>query len=490
VSSVGLPVVAAVDLGASSGRVLAVDVAPDHLTATEVHRFANLPVEASGRLQWDVLALFRGMLEGLSAAGARHDVASIGIDSWAIDYALLDASGALLGNPMHYRDASTDGVAARVAAERGADAIFAATGVALLPFNTVYQLIATKHAPQRALARTLLLVPDLLAYWLTGECAVELTNASTTQLLDVTSRTWSPAMLDLAGLPSSVLPKLLEPGQVIGGVRASVAADLGIAASTPVVAVGSHDTASAVVATPMTGAESAYISSGTWSLVGVELEAPVISPGARQARFTNELGVDGTVRFLRNVMGLWPLQELVRGHRARGEAVSLDELLEAAANEPGLRSVVDADDEVFLPPGDMSARLRAWCERSGQPVPESLAQLARCILDSLAIAHARAVRAAEQLSGRAVRVVHMVGGGSRNALLCQLTADACGVPVVAGPVEASALGNALVQARAIGAIHGGLAELRDLVRSTQHMAHFEPRADQARWAAAEARLSS
>ncbi|MDQ7906613.1 rhamnulokinase family protein [Phytohabitans sp. ZYX-F-186] len=469
--------VAAVDLGAASGRVMLASVSPDGVALEEVRRFDNGPVRLLDTLHWDALRLYSEVLAGLRTAVARHpDLASVGIDSWAVDYGLLDRDGALLGNPVHYRDARTDGVMETVVAKLGAEWLYATTGLQLLPFNTLFQLAAAADTPAVAAAERMLLIPDLLSYWLTGVAGTEVTNASTTQLLDVRTREWSSELVSRAGLPARLLGDLRRPGDPAGVVR-----DLDV----PVTAVGSHDTASAVVAVPARGERFAYISCGTWSLVGVELPEPVLSEASRAANFTNEAGADGTVRYLRNVMGLWVLQESMRGW-GTGD---LGKLLAAAAEEPALGALVDVDDPVFLPPGDMPARIAAACAASGQPVPQSPAGFTRCIVDSLALAHRRAVRQACALSGRDVDAVHVVGGGARNALLCQLTADACGLPVVAGPVEATGLGNALVQARALGVLHGGLDDLRALLRRSQELRTYRPtRGAEAAWRAAEARV--
>lgn len=448
--------VAAVDLGASSGRVMVGRVGPDRLDLTEVGRFDNVPVTVGGTLHWDVLRLYRGVLDGLRAAGP---VASVGVDSWAIDYGLLDADGRLLGNPVHYRDRRTDGVRATVP--------YAVTGIQHLPFNTVYQLVAAAGSAQLAAAETLLLIPDLIAYWLTGAVGAELTNASTTGLLDARTHEWSADLMARLGIRRSLFPPLRRPGDRVGPVRAGA----GLADGLVVTAVGSHDTASAVAGVPAGSERFAYISCGTWSLVGVELDRPVLTAESAAANFSNEVGVDGTVRYLRNVMGLWLLQESMRTW-GTGD---LDGLLRAAADVPANRSVVDPDDPVFLPPGDMPARIADACRRLDQPVPSAPAETVRCVLDSLAAAYRRAVADARRLSGREVDVIHLVGGGARNALLCQLTADACGLPVEAGPVEAGALGNVLVQARALGAIDGDRTALRRLIRATQPIRRYEPR---------------
>ncbi|MFC9977416.1 rhamnulokinase family protein [Spirillospora sp. NPDC127200] len=470
-------VFAAVDLGASSGRVMTARVAPGVLDLAEVRRFPNRPVRAAGTLHWDVLGLYGNVLDGLRAAGP---VASIGVDSWAVDYGLLDGRGALLGNPVHYRDARTEGVHERVRAELGDDLLYGVSGLQFLPFNTIYQLAAETGLDRAA---ALLLVPDLLAYWLTGVVGAELTNASTTGLFDVRERTWSADLLGRLGLPAGLLPPLREPGARIGTLRPEVAAETGLPESTPVTAVASHDTASAVAAVPAADERFAYVSCGTWSLVGVELPAPVLSEAGRKANFTNEAGVDGTIRYLRNVMGLWLLQESLR---AWGNP-DLPELLARAAEAPAFRSVVDPDAPEFLPPGDMPSRIADHCRRTGQPVPADPPQVVRCIMDSLALGHRATLRRAMELSGREVEVVHLVGGGSRNALLCQLTADACGLPVLAGPVEATALGNVLVQARSFGLLKD-LAEMRALVAETQSLRRYEPRGDEAAWTEAASRV--
>ncbi len=463
--------VAAVDLGASSGRVMAGTAGPSRLTVEEVRRFPNGGVRAGPVLYWDILGLYRETLAGIREAG-RLD--GVGIDSWAVDYGLLDDRGALLGNPVHYRDRRTDGVPASVAAVVSARELYDVTGLQQLPFNTLYQLVS--EGDRLEAASTMLLVPDLLNYWLTGSIGAERTNASTTQLYDVRSRTWATALASKVGIPPRLLPPLRDPGTVVG-----TAAEL---AGLPVVAVGSHDTASAVVAVPASpGTNFAYISSGTWSLAGLELPAPELGDAALAANFTNEGGVDGTTRFLRNVMGLWVLSETLR----TWGTPDLPGLLAAAAASPALAAVVDIDAPAFLPPGDMPARLAEACRATGQRPPSDRAAAVRCIVDSLALAHRRAIREAARLTGRAVDVVHLVGGGARNELLCQSTADACGVPVLAGPVEAAALGNVLVQVRALGEDLPDLAAMRALVRETQEIRRYEP-SGRADWAAAEARL--
>ncbi|MFF3342734.1 rhamnulokinase [Streptomyces flavidovirens] len=483
---------AAIDLGASSGRVMVARVGPESLRLEEVHRFPNRPVRVGGTLHWDILALYRGVLDGLRAAGAAAGgrLAGIGIDSWAVDYGLLDADGALLGNPVHYRDTRTEGAPEKVAAVLPPEELYAATGLQHLPFNTVYQLVAAQGTPLLTAADRLLMVPDLISYWLTGHTGTEITNASTTQLVDPRTRDWSPVVAARLGLDLGLFPPLRSPGDPAGLLRPEVLAETGLTGPVPVTAVGSHDTASAVVGVPAAGDDFAYIATGTWSLAGLELDRPVLTEESRAANFTNELGVDGTVRYLRNIMGLWLLQECLRTWEAQGDPQDLPALLDDAARAAPLRSVVDAGDPAFLAPDDMPRRIADACARTGQPEPRTPAEITRCVLDSLALAHRRAVEDARALSGREVNAVHIVGGGAHNTLLCQLTAEAIGLPVVAGPAEAAALGNVLVQARAAGVISGGLDRLRALLRTTQTLRYYDPAGDRTAWDEAADRIAT
>lgn len=481
---------AAVDLGATSGRVIAGTVGPGTLELREAHRFPNTPVRLPTGLHWDVAALYQGILDGLreTARSGRVPV-SIGIDTWAVDYGLLDADGALLGQPYHYRDARTDGTAAEVHAVCGAEELYAVTGLQHLPFNTVFQLAAARRSASWPAARTLLLVPDLLVHWLTGTVGAEETNASTTGLFDAERGTWSDALISRLGLDRSLFPPLRWPGDPAGTLLPHVAAATGLPESTPVTTVASHDTASAVAAVPAEGEDAAYISCGTWSLAGLELDAPVRSAESRAANFTNERGVDGTVRYLRNIMGMWLLEECRREWEQQGDRTDLPSLLRQAADAEPFAALVDPDDPVFLAPGDMPARITDFLVRTGQRPPATRGGTVRCVLESLALAHRRTLRDAARLSGRDIRRVHMVGGGSRNELLCQWTADATGLPVTAGPAEATALGNILLQARTHGLV-GDLAGMRALVAKTQDVRHYKPRTGTARWDAEAARLGT
>ena len=462
--------VVAVDLGATSGRVIVGNVGSDTLETSTVARFANDPVRISDGLHWNILGLYGSVLDGLREA-LRDDVASIGVDSWAVDYGLI-ARSRLLGEPFHYRDERTTRGVEAVHASHPHEALFARNGLQFLPFNTLYQFAAEDRSVLR-LAEHALLIPDLIGYWLTGQARTERTNASTTGLLRADTGEWDADLAAALGIPQHLLTPLISPGETLGSLTAEVAASLG-APRTAVTAVGSHDTASAVVAVPMASGDAAYISCGTWGLVGVEVDRPVLTDAAREAKFTNEGGVDGRTRLLRNVMGLWILSETDRGWQREGQEIDLADLLAAAADVPGTVAVFDVDDARFLPPGDMPSRIAAWCEEHGAAAPQSRAEIARSIIESLAQAFADAAHEAGRIGGVDVRGIHIVGGGSLNELLCRRTADRAGVPVLAGPVEATALGNILVQARAAGLVSGSLEALRDLVARTHEPRRYEP----------------
>ncbi|WP_292776611.1 rhamnulokinase [Microbacterium sp. UBA6741] len=463
--------VAAVDLGATSGRVMIGRIGEGRLELELVSRFPNGPVERDDGLHWDFSALYEHVVAGLAEAVRREPaIESIGIDSWAVDYGLL-ADGALLAEPFHYRDSRTARGVAEVHDIVPFADLYARDGLQFLPFNTLYQYRVDERIADADVA---LLIPDLIAFLLTGVSAAERTNASTTGLLGVDDGEWDTDLASRIGIPSRILPPLIDPGAVIGSLRPDLAARIG--ADLPVIAVGSHDTASAVVAVPMTSPSAAYISCGTWGLVGLELTEPVLTDAAREANFTHELGVDGRYRFLHNVTGLWLLSESVRAWEGEdGASIDLAELLVAAAAVSDGVPLFDANDPSLSAPGDMPARIAALIQADGASVPTSRAAFARSIVESIAAAFAATVRTASALSGREVDVIHLVGGGSLNALLCQATADRSGLPVLAGPVEATALGNVLVQARALGAAAADLEGLRALVAATHPVRRFDPR---------------
>lgn len=468
--------VVAVDLGATSGRVILGRIEDGRLEMRHVARFANEPVRTRDGLHWNLLGLYQEILRGLAAAERESpgQIASIGIDSWAVDYGLLRA-GRLLGVPFHYRDERCNAGVAAVHATVSAEDIYARNGLQHLTFNTLFQL-ATEGELLR-LADRILLVPDLLAYWLTGAQLAERTNASTTGLLDPRTGEWDLELAGRLGVAEHLLPPLVSPGDRIGALSADVASLVG--SELQVVAVASHDTASAVAAVPANRPDFAYVSCGTWGLVGLELDAPVLSDAARESNFTNEGGLDGSIRFLRNVMGLWLLSESLRywepdlSDAQRSKWLS-DLLAEAATLEKEM-PVFDVNDPMFMPPGDIPGRIRQWCLARGERAPEGRVETVRSIIDSLAQAFSQAVWAASKLAGREVGVIHIVGGGSQNALLCQMTADRSRLPVLAGPTEATAMGNMLVQARALGWIGSEPGSIRVMAARSSDIIEYLPR---------------
>ena len=475
--------VAAIDLGATSGRVMLGVVARGRIELVPAHRFENRLETREGNLSWDLDALWAEIQQGLAAA---HDLAqlrglpglaSIGVDSWAVDHALIGPDGERHGEVIAYRDDRTDGVAERFARTVSAARQFALTGIAQQPFNTLYQFAADDRLAALPPGSTALLVPDAIGFLLTGERRTELTNASTTGMLAAGEASWAPELLAAAGVDESLFAPFIAPGEVLGAVRPELAARLGIG-EVPVIAVGSHDTASAVLAVPAAPSPGpvAFISSGTWSLIGLELPAPVTTEAAHEAGFTNEGGVDGTTRFLKNVSGMWLVSESIRQWEEDGERVDLDELLAAAAAAPGNRFRIDPTDPQFLTPGRMADRVREAAHPLGEDeAPRTPAELVRGLLESLAETYRDELQAACRLA----RVdlperLHVVGGGSRNALLNQLTADALGIEVVAGPMEATALGNVAIQSRTLGAVPHEHGAIRVLVRESVELTTFTP----------------
>ncbi len=468
-------VFAAIDIGASSGRVVAGRFRDGSVELDVVHRFPNGATEVDGHLHWDLSGLFEQVLVGLTALAEHYpDVVSLGIDTWAVDYGLIDGDGRLLAEPVAYRDSRTDAVVDDVHARVDPQRLYTVTGLQFLPFNTVYQLAAEQRGPLWSRATHAVLLPDLLAYWLTGRLATETTNASTTGLLDARTRTFSAELFETLDLPTSLFPPLVEAGTGLGLLRPEVSARTGLPTTTTVVAVGSHDTASAVVGVPATQPDFAYISCGTWSLVGLELDQPVLSEASRAANFTNEGGLDGLVRFLRNLGGLWLLQESLRTWREAGEPCDQAEVLAAAAALPAGGPVIDVDAANLITPGDMPSRIRAAGQAQGQPLADGPAAVVRCILDSLATAYAATITQAERIADQRVSAVHIVGGGSQNTLLCQLTADLSGRTVLAGPVEATALGNLAVQARTAGLLPADLDDLRLMLGRQLELTTYAP----------------
>ena len=479
----------AIDLGAESGRALLGRLQDGRVSLEEVHRFPNVPVKVGGGLYWDVLRIFGEIKEGISKAVEMAEIVSIAVDSWGVDFGLLDRDGELLSNPRNYRDPRTDGMMEEAFGRVSREEIYTRTGIQFMQINTLYQLLASRGSPLLEAADTLLLMPDLINYWLTGEKSCEFTNATTTQLYDIETGDWARDLTDSMGIPSHIFPRIVPPATHLGPLLLEIAEETNLAHPPVVVAAASHDTASAVVAVPAEGEEFAYISSGTWSLAGVETPGPVVTPEALAANFTNEGGFGGRTRFLKNVMGLWLLQECRKQWARDGQEYSYEELGQMAGEARPFGPVVDPDHLSFFAPGDMPGRIRRFCEETGQRVPEGPAETARCVFESLAIKYRIVMEQAGELAGQAVGGVHVVGGGSRNSLLCQLTADATGLPVLTGPVEATAVGNVMVQALADGVV-GSLEEIRAVVRASVEPRVYEPRGEEDSWREALGRLRS
>jgi rhamnulokinase len=473
----------AVDLGAQSGRVAVGRFDGERLAVSEVHRFENVPVRTRGTLHWDILRVYGDVLDGLRAARRETgSVDSLGVDSWAVDFGLLDRQGRLVQNPVHYRDARRANAVERVLAEIPAHELYERTGIQLIPINTVFELaaMAAEGDPALDVAETLLLIPDLLHYWLGAPPVAEFTNATTTQCLDPRTGTWARDVIERLGIPARLFPDVVPPATMLGPAAAEI--ELGAAR---IVAGATHDTAAAVAAVPFRRPGSVYISAGTWSLVGLEVDRPVIDERTRAANLTNEGGVAGTFRLLRNVTGLWLVHECRRTWELEGRRYGFDELVSLAQEAPPLRAFVDPNDPVFAEPGDMPQRVRDFCTATGQPVPENPAAVIRCILESLALEHARAIDLLREATGASPSEVHVVGGGARNNLLCRWTADAAGLPVVAGPAEATVIGNLVVQAIALGEL-ASLEEARSVVRASFEQTVHEPQ-DSAAWREARER---
>jgi rhamnulokinase len=468
----------AVDVGAQSGRVALGRFDGERLSVEEVHRFANVPVRAAGTLHWDALRLYDEILDGLARAG--QEVDSVGVDTWGVDFGLLDRSGRLVQNPVHHRDARVEGALERVLEHVPPRELYERTGIQLMPINTVCQLSAMVEAGDPALdvAERLLLIPDLFHYWLTGVAACELTNASTSQCLDPRAQAWADDVLVRLEIPRRLFRELVAPATRLGSLLPEVV-DRTRLRRAVAVAPASHDTASAVAAVPFRTPDAVYISSGTWSLVGVELNEPRIDAETFTANLTNEGGVGGTTRLLRNVAGLWLLHECRNQWAAEGREWSFEELVLLAEQAPPLRSFVDPNDQAFLLPGDMPGRIRAACATSGQDVPAGEGAVVRCILESLALKYRQTIELIRTATGLTPPEVHVVGGGARNELLCRLTASATGLPVLAGPAEATVVGNLGVQAMALGEL-ASLEELREVVARSFPVVTYEP-ADRERW---------
>ncbi|WP_054024074.1 rhamnulokinase [Bacillus sp. FJAT-28004] len=474
----------AYDLGASSGRALLGRLNNGKIEVEELHRFSNDPVQIGERLQWDILRLLHELKQGLLLVKHRDiKLDSIAIDSWAVDFGLIGSNGELLGNPYHYRDHHTDGVMEQVVEQLTASGIFAKTGIQFLPFNTIYQLAALKKADSPLLrdAKHFLMIPDLLRYFLTGEMYNEFSNATTTQLYNPVTGNWDEELIRSIGISPDLFGEVVQPGTEVGSLRASLCEELGIE-TVPVYAVAEHDTGSAVAAVPALERSFAYLSCGTWSLMGTEVDEPVINELAQQLNFTNEGGVYGTYRLLKNIMGLWILQECRRSWERAGISYTFPELVKLADEATPFAAFIDPDDVLFLHPGDMPARITEYCLRTEQTAPTNTGAIVRCILESLALKYRNVLELTEQLSGQSFSGLHMVGGGIQNTLLCKWTANAIGKPVWAGPVEGSAIGNMIVQWIASGQL-ADIWEARKVIRESFPVDVYEPEQHEA-WSSA------
>lgn len=467
----------ACDLGAESGRALLGEIKNDKLTLKEINRFPNGPVDILGHIHWDILKQFSDIKQGLRTAlqetGGRID--GIGVDTWGVDFSLFGEDGEMLMNPFHYRDSRTDGMMDELFKIVPRAEVFETAGTQFMQLNTLYQLYSMVKSNSTALksAARLLMMPDIFNYWLTGKQLGEFTIASTSQCYDPRKGDWARDMLSRLGIPHEIMPEVIQPGSVIGPLAKSMVDEMGAGEGVPVIATACHDTASAVAAVPATGEDHAYLSSGTWSLLGVELRQPLINAKALASNFTNEGGVCGTFRFLHNIMGLWIVQECRRTWAAQGGELSYGELTDMAANVADFPSVINPDAPVFLPPGDMPQRIKDFCRDTGQRQPESKGEIVRCVLNSLALAYRKTIEDVDEMLGRRHDPIHIVGGGTQNTLLSQLAADTTGRKVVAGPVEATAIGNVLVQEMARGFV-SSIEEARSIVRNSFELTYYEP----------------
>ena len=467
----------AVDLGAESGRVMLGVVSDDKIVLEETHRFSNGPIEENGSLKWDFNKLLSEIKAGISKAikVARKNVAGIGVDSWGVDFGLLDADGNLIENPYHYRDSRTNGIMEKAFELLSKREVYENTGLQFMQLNSVYQLLALRLANSGALAKTknMVFIADLVSYFLCGKIFAEYSLASTSQFMDMRTGDWSKEVLDRLSLPIGIMPKVVKPGTIVGQLTREVQKELGCG-PVSVIAIGSHDTASAIAGVPAAGESSwAYLSSGTWSLMGVEIPSAIINGKTFEYEFTNEGGVENTIRLLKNIMGLWLMQECRRQWQKEGTDLSYDELTEMAEKAEPFAGFLNVDDSAFLAPGDMPKRINEYLARTGQKTTQDKGQMNRMIMESLAIKYTHVINAIEDVTGNTIEILHIVGGGIKNELLCQFTANATGKKVIAGPIEATASGNILMQARAAGQIKT-LDQAREIVRNSFDLKEYQP----------------
>lgn len=482
----------AVDCGAESGRVMAGLWDGARVRLEELHRFPTGIAHVGDTMRWDISRIWSEVERGLGLAAQRFGeaIVSVGVDTWGVDYTLIDAAGELVEQPWHYRDARTRGVLDQVKARVSLEDIWAASGIQFMEINTLYQLVASQERDPSVLARAdcFLMIPDYLHFRMCGARVGEFTNATTTQFFHPTRKTWSVDLLERLGLPTAMLPEVVPPGTRLGRLLPGVRERTGLHAKVEVIAPATHDTGSAVAGLPGAAEQGrAYISSGTWSLLGVELSEPNLSPRAFELNLTNEGGVDGTYRLLKNIMGLWLVQGCRRAFECRGGTSDYGALVDAAISAPPFRSLIDPDDPLFLSPPDMPAAIAQFCRETGQPEPQTEGEFVRCALESLALKYAAVLHWLKEMTGNFIGAIHIVGGGSRNRLLNQFTANACQRPVLAGPVEATVLGNVLVQARAGGELNS-LADIRHVSRDSSTLEEIRHEHESS-WEEAQRRFS-
>jgi rhamnulokinase len=472
----------AFDLGAESGRAILGQLDDGKIALSEIHRFPNQPVSLPDGLHWDILQLFREVKFGLTkAAHGNGNLSCLGIDTWGVDFGLLDQKDVLIGNPYHYRDNRTDGMIEKACQRIPREEIFAQTGIQFMQLNSLTQLLSMSLADSPALkiAHTFLTIPDLLNYWLTGRKNCEFTNATTTQCYNPMKQSWAKPLLERLSIPTHIFPEIVQPGTALGDLLPAVSEECNVG-KILVIAPACHDTGSAVAAVPAGTGDFAWISSGTWSIMGVETRTPVINDQSLRFNMTNEGGVNHTFRLSKNIMGLWLVQECRRTWARQGKEYSYDDLTQLAAQAKPLLTIIDPDDGDFLKPGDMPTRIQTYAKRTGQTVPETPGEIVRCCLEGIALRYRWVLERLEQLQGHSLPTIHIVGGGTRNRLLSQLTADATHRQVITGPIEATAVGNLLVQAIAIGAITS-LSEARSIIRSSFEVSTFDPSHDSGGW---------
>ncbi|MBT3375694.1 MAG: rhamnulokinase [Lentisphaerae bacterium] len=481
----------AFDLGASSGRAILGSVGDGKVSLEEMHRFSNGPIEIEGHLYWNLLGLFDELKTGLRKALESGVVLSgMAVDTWGVDFALIDKDGAFLGFPNNYRDPRTNDIYPYVFSKVPREELYARTGIQFMNFNTLFQLAAMERdgVPALGVADRMLMMPNALTYLLSGNVSAEYTIATTGQAYDPDGKDWAWDIIEKLDLPKEIFPPIADPCTVVGELRSCICEELNCD-PIPVILVGSHDTASAVAAVPADGTQNwAYLSSGTWSLLGVELDEPLMTSAAMAANYTNEGGIAGKIRFLKNIMGLWLIQESRNEWKRRGENYSFDELADMAMASEPFRSLVDPNDESFVAPGDMPTRIADYCRKTNQPVPETPGQIVRTAFESLALRYRQTILEIEDITGQKIDVLHLVGGGSKDEVLNQFTADAIQCPVVTGPVEATAIGNIIGQALAVGAIPD-LVEARSIVRNSTDLGQYVPQGA-AEWERAYARYRS